>query len=67
MLVVSDEPDLARIAKTSDIYIPRLDRWVSDYPYLQRETFTEVSRKLSRVDRDDYPEERVVKSRRRKR
>jgi len=46
MLVVSNKPDLSRIAKTSDIYIPSLKLWVSDYPYLRRDLFVEVSRKL---------------------
>ena len=46
MLVVSNKPDLSRIAKTSDIYIPSLNLWVSDYPYLRRDLFVEVSRKL---------------------
>ena len=67
MLVVSNQPDLGRIAKTSDIYIPSLERWVSDYPYLQREVFAQVSRKLSKVDDSDYPEDRVVKTKRRRR
>jgi hypothetical protein len=72
MLVMSYQPDLGRIAKTSDIYIPSLNRWVSDYPYLQREVFTQVSRKLSKVEaddypEDDYPEDRVVKTKRRRR
>jgi hypothetical protein len=72
MLVLSHQPDLGRIVKTSDIYIPSLNRWVSDYPYLQREVFTQVSRKLSKVEADDYPaddypEDRVVKTKRRRR
>jgi hypothetical protein len=67
MLVLSYQPDLGRIAKITDIYIPSLNRWVSDYPYLQRESFVQVSRKLSKVDSDDYREERVVKTRRRRR
>ncbi|HAG83155.1 MAG TPA: phosphate ABC transporter permease [Cyanobacteria bacterium UBA12227] len=67
MLVMSNQPDLARIAKTSDIYIPRLDVWVSDYPYLQRNIFSQVSRTLNKADEEDYPTQRVVKSKRRRR
>ena len=67
MLVISNQPDLARIAKTSDIYIPRLNVWVNDYPYLQRNVFTQVSRALSQADEEDYPEQRTVKTRRRRR
>jgi hypothetical protein len=67
MLVLSYQPDLRNIVKTSDIYIPSLNRYVSDYPYLQRDIFAQVSQTLSRYDQEpDYPEERV-KPRRRKR
>lgn len=51
MLVMSNRGDLNRIAKTSDIYIPDHNLWVSDYPYLQRETFIEVSRSLNARER----------------
>ncbi len=46
MIVMSNMPDLSRFAKISDIYIPYLDLWVSDYPYLAKEDFVEVSRQL---------------------
>ena len=46
MLVISNRPDLSRIAKVSDVYIPNANLWVSDYPYLQRDVFTQVSRAL---------------------
>ncbi len=46
MLVMSNRGDLSRISKTSDIYIPAHDVWVSDYPYLQREAFVDVSYRL---------------------
>lgn len=46
MLLMSYQADLGRVAKTSDIYIPSQNIWVSDYPYLQRDTFIEVSRQL---------------------
>jgi hypothetical protein len=57
MLVLSNQADLSRIAKVSDVYIPTHNLWVSDYPYLQRDVFEQVSRALrfrrkptSRVD-----------------
>jgi hypothetical protein len=34
------------IAKVSDIYLPDYNLWVSDYPYLRRDIFLEISRKL---------------------
>ncbi|NES94655.1 MAG: phosphate ABC transporter permease [Desertifilum sp. SIO1I2] len=46
MLVMSDRPDLSQILQTSDIYIPKLKLWVSDYPCLRRDVFEEVSQTL---------------------
>ncbi|MDB9515006.1 phosphate ABC transporter permease [Kamptonema animale CS-326] len=48
MLVMSNEEDLSRISKVSDIYIPSRNIWVSDYPYLRRDVFVEVSRQLKK-------------------
>ncbi|OCQ95010.1 phosphate ABC transporter permease [Oscillatoriales cyanobacterium USR001] len=48
MIVMSNEEDLSRIAKASDIYIPSRNIWVSDYPYLRRDVFIEVSNQLKR-------------------
>jgi len=48
MLVVSNRPDLSRIMKISDIYIPDAKLWVSDYPYLQRDAFADVSKRIRR-------------------
>jgi hypothetical protein len=54
MVVMSNRPDLSRIEQISDIYLPRREVWVSDYPYLRRDLFPEVSRRL----RDRPPERR---------
>lgn len=48
MLVLSNRPDLSRINMVSDIYIPDHKLWISDYPYVQKTSFMEVSRKLMR-------------------
>jgi hypothetical protein len=66
MLVLSYQPDLRNIVKTTDIYIPSLNRFVSDYPYVQQDNFAQVSQKLSQLEDDDYPAKRV-KTKRRKR
>ncbi len=65
MVVLSNRPDLSRIAKVTDIFVPRCGVWVSDYPYLRRDEFEAVSRKLDanpdfddRLD-DDQPRRRV--------
>ncbi len=67
MLVMSHRGDLSSIVKVSDIYIPDLNLWVSDYPYARRDLFAEVSRKLEAVDDSEYPRSRATKSKRRKR
>jgi hypothetical protein len=46
MIVMSQRADLGRIAKVSDIYLPEYNLWVSDYPYLRRDIFLDISRKL---------------------
>ncbi len=46
MVVLSNQSDLGRIAKVTDIYIPSRKLWMSDYPYLRRDLFADVSRRL---------------------
>jgi hypothetical protein len=46
MVVMSNRPDLSKIEEITDIYIPSRNLWVSDYPYLRRDYFPEVSRRL---------------------
>lgn len=54
MLVLSNRGDLNSIAKLTDIYIPSQNLWVSDYPFLRRDVFAEVSRRI----RDEKEESR---------
>ena len=49
LLVLSNDLDLARINKISDAYIPGQKLWVGQYPYLQRDVFTEVSLQLGGI------------------
>jgi hypothetical protein len=56
MVVLSSSPDLSNITKVTDIYIPSRDIWVSDYPFLQRDVFVEVSSRIRR-DRIEAEEE----------
>lgn len=51
MLVMSNKPDLAIINQVTDIYVAELDLWVSDYPYLQRKEFTELSYKFEKSEK----------------
>jgi len=46
LLLLSRQPDLTTIAKVTDAFLPRYDLWVGEYPYLQRDVFTEVSSEL---------------------
>ncbi len=57
MVVLSNQADLSSITKLTDIYIPSQNVWVSDYPYLQRDVFLEVSRRI-RPDREQEPRRR---------
>jgi hypothetical protein len=66
MLVLSYQPDLRNIVKTSDIYIPSLNRYVSDYPYLQRDVFAQVSQRLSQFEDEEEPVKRTRIKRRRR-
>lgn len=66
MLVLSYQPDLRNIVKTTDIYIPSLNRFVSDYPYLQPDVFAQVSQKLSQFEDEEEPVKRGKNKRRRR-
>lgn len=57
MIVMSNNPDLSRIEDFSDVYIPNRDLWVNDYPYLRRDFFSEVSRRLGE-NRQEKPRRR---------
>ncbi|MBD2677808.1 MULTISPECIES: phosphate ABC transporter permease [Nostoc] len=61
MIVMSNRPDLSSIEEFTDIYIPSRELWVSDYPYLRRDFFSEVGRRL----REDPQERRPPRRRRR--
>ena len=53
MLVFSNRSDLSRIEELSDIYIPSREIWISDYPWIRRDFFTGVSRRIGREERRD--------------
>ncbi|MBE9005126.1 phosphate ABC transporter permease [Fortiea sp. LEGE XX443] len=57
MIVMSNRSDLGSIDDFSDVYIPSRDLWVNDYPYLRRDFFSEVSRRL-REGQQDRPRRR---------
>jgi hypothetical protein len=54
LVVFSNRSDLSRIAMVSDVYLPDYDLWVSDYPYLSRSSFYDVSQKLNRKSSRRY-------------
>lgn len=57
MLVVSNRPDLSRIAQATDVYLADYNLWVSDYPYVQRDVFVDVSRRLVYAEKENYQED----------
>ena len=46
MLVISKVPNLSRITKVTDVYLPRHNLWVGKYPYLRRDIFKQISKNL---------------------
>jgi hypothetical protein len=58
MLVMSNKPDLAIINQVTDIYISDLDLWVSDYPYVQRKEFTELSYRFEKSEKMERQKKR---------
>lgn len=46
LVMLSKDRRLTRFSKLTDAYIPSRDIWVSDYPYLERETFVDVSYRI---------------------
>ncbi len=54
LLVLSNQPNLARIDKITDAYIPSHNLWIGSYPWLQRDVFSEVSLELERKQRPRY-------------
>lgn len=54
LLLLSNRSNLDRIDRVSDAYIPSQNLWVGEYPYLQRDVFTEVSRELGGEQKAKY-------------
>lgn len=52
MVVMSSRPDLSRIGKVSDVYLPECNLWISDYPYLRHDAFLEMSKEIGQRRRD---------------
>jgi hypothetical protein len=57
MIVMSNRSDLSTIEEISDIYIRSRNLWVSDYPFMRRDFFSEVSRRI-REDQEERPRRR---------
>lgn len=55
MLVVGYQPSLNRLESFTDIYLPERNLWVSDYPYLQRQIFEQLSQQISLDRPPKYP------------
>ncbi|AFY69144.1 hypothetical protein Pse7367_0844 [Thalassoporum mexicanum PCC 7367] len=47
MLLFANDPSFNRIAKTTtDIFLPQVNVWVSEYPYLRRDAFIDLTKYL---------------------
>lgn len=46
MILLSNRADLSRINWVSDVYVPECNVWLSDYPFVRRDVFAVVRRKL---------------------
>mgnify|MGYP006975171335 CR=1 FL=1 len=55
MLILSKQPELERIDKITDIYLPQFDLWVGDYPFLRRDYFRVISSELGGNPNRDRP------------
>ena len=64
LVVLSQQPNLDEIDKITDVYIPRHNLWVGEYPCLQRDVFAQVSRQLG-GERESSPRRRPSEIRRR--
>jgi len=53
MVLLSNSPDLSNIDRVTDLYIPSRSLWVSDYPFLRKDMFVDVSRRLGREAESD--------------
>ncbi|WP_179228529.1 phosphate ABC transporter permease [Leptolyngbya ohadii] len=55
LVVMSDRRDLSLISKISDVYLFDYDLWVSNYPYLQRQIFSELCRRMEHsIETQDF-------------
>ena len=64
LVVLSQQPNLDEIDKITDVYLPRHNLWVGEYPCLQRDVFAQVSRQLG-GERESPPRRRPSEIRRR--
>ncbi|GAB4139268.1 MAG: hypothetical protein Fur0046_14340 [Cyanobacteria bacterium J069] len=60
LVVMSNRPDLSQILQLSDVYLSDYGLWVSDYPYLQRDLFLDVSKRLNRRSPEPRTRRRVA-------
>jgi hypothetical protein len=52
MLLLSNDPTFRRVSKiTTDAFLPQLNIWVGDYPYLRRDVFMDLIRYMLARDR----------------
>jgi hypothetical protein len=67
LIVLSNTPDLSKIAQITDAYLPQQDLWLGEYPYLRRDVFSDISCELGggKRPRPDYTPRRTNQIKRR--
>ncbi|HIK37769.1 MAG: phosphate ABC transporter permease [Geminocystis sp.] len=48
-ILLTNDPDFWKIDLITEIYIPRRQIWLGDYPYLRRDVFLDIRQELARI------------------
>jgi hypothetical protein len=64
VLIFSKKPDLSRIDKISDVYLPQLDLWIGEYPCIRRDIFQDIREELEGSPRKSSPSSTSIRKRR---
>lgn len=48
-LLLSNDPDFINIGEITDVYIPRHQLWLGDYPYIRRDIFLDLRLQLRKI------------------
>ncbi len=66
MLILSQQDDLSLIDKITDVYLPQLDLWIGEYPYLRRDAFKQIREELGGKEKENSPPKKRSRNLRRR-